>query len=113
MDAFRMKGKLGRLLGLPVPGLLRNHVALSIKPTSPMTSTNRLTVSGSFGGGGSGLAAPDCPYAQRPVLDFLCGIVALLTSVALFQPEMRFPGWLALLPVAGAVAVMLAGPRRR
>src|SRR4029077_20702579 len=39
------------------------------------------------------------------------GLAALLTSVALFTPEMRFPGWLALLPVVGAVAVMLAGPR--
>jgi peptidoglycan/LPS O-acetylase OafA/YrhL len=31
-------------------------------------------------------------------------------SVALFTAEMRFPGWLALLPVAGTVAVILAGP---
>ena len=40
----------------------------------------------------------------------LAGLAALLTSVALFTAEMRFPGWLALLPVAGAVAVILAGP---
>ena len=37
------------------------------------------------------------------------GLAALLTSVALFTPEMRFPGWPALLPVAGAAAIILAG----
>jgi peptidoglycan/LPS O-acetylase OafA/YrhL len=40
----------------------------------------------------------------------LAGLVALLTSVALFTPETRFPGWPALLPVAGAMAIILAGP---
>ena len=39
----------------------------------------------------------------------ISGLTALLTSMALFTPELRFPGWLALLPVAGAVAVILAG----
>ncbi len=34
----------------------------------------------------------------------------MLISVALFTSEMRFPGWLALLPVAGAVGIILAGP---
>ncbi len=38
------------------------------------------------------------------------GLAALMTSVTLFTPEMRFPGWLALLPVAGTVAILLAGP---
>jgi peptidoglycan/LPS O-acetylase OafA/YrhL len=40
----------------------------------------------------------------------LAGLGALLSSVALFTPEMRFPGWPALLPVAGAMGVILAGP---
>ena len=40
----------------------------------------------------------------------MTGLVALLASVTLFTPEMSFPGWLALLPVAGAVAIILAGP---
>src|SRR6478752_1102991 len=40
----------------------------------------------------------------------LAGLAALVTSAALFTAEMRFPGWLALLPVAGAAAVILAGP---
>ena len=39
----------------------------------------------------------------------LGGSAALLISAALFTPEFRFPGWLALLPVAGAVAIILAG----
>jgi peptidoglycan/LPS O-acetylase OafA/YrhL len=40
----------------------------------------------------------------------LVGLAALLASVALFTPEIRFPGWPALLPVAGAMAIILAGP---
>jgi hypothetical protein len=37
------------------------------------------------------------------------GAALLLISAALFTPELRFPGWLALLPVAGTVAIILAG----
>ncbi|SHN82325.1 acyltransferase family protein [Bradyrhizobium erythrophlei] len=40
----------------------------------------------------------------------LAGLVALLTSAAFFTPELRFPGWLAPLPVAGAAALIFAGP---
>ena len=40
----------------------------------------------------------------------LAGLAAILTSAIIFTPEMRFPGWLALLPVAGSVAIILAGP---
>jgi peptidoglycan/LPS O-acetylase OafA/YrhL len=35
----------------------------------------------------------------------LGGLAALLISAALFTPEFRFPGWLALVPVAGAIAI--------
>jgi peptidoglycan/LPS O-acetylase OafA/YrhL len=38
------------------------------------------------------------------------GFAALLGSVALFKAELRFPGWWALLPVGGALALMSAGP---
>lgn len=38
------------------------------------------------------------------------GLTALLTSVALFNAELRFPGWWALLPVIGASALIAAGP---
>ncbi len=40
----------------------------------------------------------------------LAGLAALVTSVALFTADLRFPGWPALLPVVGATAVILAGP---
>ena len=39
----------------------------------------------------------------------LAGIAAILVSARLFASDMRFPGWLALLPVAGSVAIILAG----
>jgi peptidoglycan/LPS O-acetylase OafA/YrhL len=41
----------------------------------------------------------------------LAGLAALLASAAMFTPGMRFPGWPALLPVAGAAAVILGGPQ--
>jgi peptidoglycan/LPS O-acetylase OafA/YrhL len=40
----------------------------------------------------------------------LVGLTAILTSALLFTPEMRFPGWWALIPVAGAAAIIAAGP---
>jgi peptidoglycan/LPS O-acetylase OafA/YrhL len=38
------------------------------------------------------------------------GVSAILIAVIAFTPEMRFPGWLAVLPVMGALAIILAGP---
>lgn len=38
------------------------------------------------------------------------GFAAILISAALFTPKMSFPGWLALIPVSGAMAVLAAGP---
>ena len=40
----------------------------------------------------------------------ILGLVALLGSFAFFAADMRFPGWLALLPVAGTTALIWAGP---
>ena len=39
----------------------------------------------------------------------MAGIAAILVSARLFASDMRFPGWLALLPVAASVAIILAG----
>jgi peptidoglycan/LPS O-acetylase OafA/YrhL len=38
------------------------------------------------------------------------GLAVLLVSAQFFSPEMRFPGWAALLPVVGAAALIFAGP---
>jgi len=38
------------------------------------------------------------------------GLLALLASIVAFTPDMRFPGWAALLPVSGSVAIIVAGP---
>jgi len=48
------------------------------------------------------------PYARSWIS--ATGFGALLVSVALFNAELRFPGWWALLPVSGALALMAAGP---
>jgi peptidoglycan/LPS O-acetylase OafA/YrhL len=108
--AFRMKAKMGRLLALLFLVSFAINVALSITNISddfylPVSRFWELLA-------GAGLAwrrqivlAPNV----RSWISF-AGLAALLTSVALFTAEMRFPGWLALLPVAGAAAVILAGP---
>jgi peptidoglycan/LPS O-acetylase OafA/YrhL len=108
--AFRMKGKVGRLLAVLFLASFAINVALSITNISddfylPVSRFWELLA-------GAGLA-----WRRRIVLTphvrswiSFAGLAALLTSVALFTPDIRFPGWPALLPVAGAVAVILAGP---
>jgi peptidoglycan/LPS O-acetylase OafA/YrhL len=107
---FRMKAKVGRLLVVLFLASFAINIVLSITDISddfylPVSRFWELLA-------GAGLA-----WQRRIVLTpnvrswiSFAGLGALLTSVALFTPQMRFPGWLALLPVAGAVAVMLAGP---
>jgi peptidoglycan/LPS O-acetylase OafA/YrhL len=106
---FRMKAKVGRLLVVLFLASFAINIVLSITDISddfylPVSRFWELLA-------GAGLA-----WQRRIVLTpnvrswiSFAGLGALLTSVALFTPQMRFPGWLALLPVAGAVAVMLAG----
>lgn len=38
------------------------------------------------------------------------GCAGLLAAVALFDPELQFPGWWALLPVGAALALIVSGP---
>lgn len=49
------------------------------------------------------------PIGARSWLSAL-GLLTLLLSTTLLSSSMRFPGWLALLPVAGAMSIILAGP---
>ena len=107
--AFWIKAKVGRLLAVLFVASFAINVAWSINNISddfylPVSRFWELLA-------GAGLAwRPQnalTPYVRSWIS--LAGLAALLTSVALFTPEMRFPGWPALLPVAGAVAVILAG----
>jgi peptidoglycan/LPS O-acetylase OafA/YrhL len=41
----------------------------------------------------------------------VAGLTVLLASALFFDRSLRFPGWWALLPVAGAVLLIAAGPR--
>jgi peptidoglycan/LPS O-acetylase OafA/YrhL len=40
----------------------------------------------------------------------VAGITAIFAAAAGFTPDMRFPGWLALLPALGTFIIILAGP---
>ncbi|MCK1460932.1 acyltransferase [Bradyrhizobium sp. 2] len=107
--AFKLKAAIGRLIvGLLVASFAVN-VALSLADTSsdfylPVSRFWELLA-------GAALAwRPDINLkgGLKHVIS-LAGMAAILVSARLFASEMRFPGWLALLPVAGSVAVILAG----
>jgi peptidoglycan/LPS O-acetylase OafA/YrhL len=108
--AFKIKAATGRLLALLFIASFAVNIALSVTSISgdfylPISRFWELLA-------GAGLAWRR-EIALTPSvrsLISLVGLAALLISVALFTPETRFPGWLALLPVAGAVAIILAGP---
>lgn len=108
--AFKLKVAIGRLIvGLLVASFAVN-VALSLTDTSsdfylPFSRFWELLA-------GAALAwRRDIPLnAGLKHVISLAGIVAILVSARFFTSDMRFPGWLALLPVAGSVAIVLAGP---
>jgi peptidoglycan/LPS O-acetylase OafA/YrhL len=108
--AFRMKARVGRMLAVLFLASFAINVALSI---TNISDDFYLPVSRFW----EFLAGAALAWRRRIVLTpnvrswiSFAGLAALLTSVALFTPEIRFPGWPALLPVAGAVAIILAGP---
>jgi peptidoglycan/LPS O-acetylase OafA/YrhL len=108
--AFKLKAAIGRLIvGLLVASFAVN-IALSLTDTSsdfylPVSRFWELLV-------GAALAwRPDINLkAGLKHVISLAGMAAILMSASLFTSEMSFPGWLALLPVAGSAAVILAGP---
>jgi peptidoglycan/LPS O-acetylase OafA/YrhL len=108
--AFRMKARVGRLLTLLFLVSFAINVVLSI---TNISADFYLSISRFW----QLLAGAGLAYRREIVLTpnvrswiSLAGLAALLASAAMFTPGMRFPGWPALLPVAGAVAVILGGP---
>jgi peptidoglycan/LPS O-acetylase OafA/YrhL len=108
--AFRMKAKMGLLLALLFLASFAINIALS---NINILDDFYLPVSRFWELlAGAALAWWRQVRLTRIVRSWisLAGLGALLISVALFTPDIRFPGWAALLPVAGAAAVILAGP---
>lgn len=108
--AFRMKAKMGRLLAVLFLASFAINIALSITDIAddfylPVSRFWELMA-------GAGLAWRSQIVLTPNVRSWISfvGLAALLTSAALFTPGIPFPGWPALLPVAGAAAVILAGP---
>ncbi len=108
--AFRIKAPIGKLLFALFLLSFATNIALSINSISadfylPFSRFWELLA-------GAALAwRREIPLSAkaRSWLSW-AGLAALLTSVALFTAKMPFPGWPALLPVAGAMAVLAAGP---
>jgi peptidoglycan/LPS O-acetylase OafA/YrhL len=108
--AFQTKAAIGRLLALLFLGSFAINIALSVTNISddfylPIPRFWELLA-------GAGIAwRPELALAPkvRSWISFL-GLIALAASVALLTIETRFPGWAALVPVGGAVALILAGP---
>jgi peptidoglycan/LPS O-acetylase OafA/YrhL len=112
--AFRIKAGVGRLMAVLFAASFAANIVLSNTNIAddfylPVSRFWELLA-------GAGLAWRRHQLVLRPETRSLiswAGLAALLVSVALFSPEMRFPGWPALLPVAGAAAIILAGPEAR
>jgi len=107
--AFQMKARVGRLLAVLFLASFAINIALSITDISddfylPVSRFWELLA-------GAGLALRRQIVLTPNVRSWIsvAGLGALLTSAAMFTTELRFPGWPALLPMAGAVAVILAG----
>jgi len=65
-----------------------------------------------FGAGAlAAMVAPALARLPRPLLSLggWAGLAGLVASVLLFTSASPFPGWLALLPVSAALAVLIAG----
>lgn len=108
--AFKLKAAIGRLIAVLFVASFAVNVALSLTDASsdfylPVSRFWELLA-------GAALAwRPDINLkAGLKHIISLVGMVAILLSAMLFSSEMRFPGWLALLPVFGSVAIILAGP---
>jgi peptidoglycan/LPS O-acetylase OafA/YrhL len=107
---FRMKAKVGRLLAVLFLTSFAINIALSINNIAdgfylPISRFWELLA-------GAALALPRPIFLTSKARSWIsiAGLAALLASLVLLSPNLRFPGWLALLPVAGAGAVVLAGP---
>jgi peptidoglycan/LPS O-acetylase OafA/YrhL len=109
--AFRMKVPFGRLLvGLFLASFATN-IALSKNNISadfylPMSRFWELLA-------GAALAWRQDIEITTKLRSWIsaAGLAALLISTTLLKSDMRFPGWPALLPVVGAMASILAGPK--
>ncbi len=108
--AFRMKVKMGRLLAMFFVASFAINISLFL---TNIADDFYLPVSRfwEFLAGAALVWRTQIAFARnvRSWISF-AGLAAVLTSVALFTPETRFPGWSALLPVAGTMAVIFAGP---
>ncbi len=108
--AFAMNAAIGRLLAVLFLGSFAINVALSLTSISgdfylPVSRFWELLAGALLAWRGEITLAPNV----RSWISF-AGFAALLASVMLFTPAIRFPGWAALLPVTGAMAIMVAGP---
>jgi peptidoglycan/LPS O-acetylase OafA/YrhL len=108
--AFRTKAKVGLILAMLFMVSFGINVVLSTTNVSddfylPISRFWELMAGAALAWLGQAAVAPNV----RSLIAY-AGVAALLTSVALFTPEIRFPGWVASLPVAGAAAVIFAGP---
>lgn len=108
--AFRSKLRIGWLIAALLTASFAANITLSDTDLSsafylPMPRFWELLA-------GAALAHRGNLLLDRRVRQFLSiiGCAAIVISAIAFTPEMRFPGWLAALPVAGAAAVIAAGP---
>ncbi|MBI3700170.1 MAG: acyltransferase [Afipia sp.] len=107
---FRINAPVGRLLALLFVLSFAINIALSVSNLSadfysPFSRFWELLAGAALAWRGDIALKPNA----RSWIS-IAGLAALVASVALFSADMHFPGWPALLPVAGAAAIIVAGP---
>lgn len=108
--AFRIKASVRLLLGIVFLGSFLANILLS---TISIPADFYLPVSRFWELlAGAGLAWRHHFHLQQSIRCWISvtGAAAVLISVTMFTTGTNFPGWSALLPVAGATALILAGP---
>ncbi|CAN5193521.1 hypothetical protein BH10PSE11_BH10PSE11_08390 [soil metagenome] len=109
--AFRIKIPTGKLLVILFGVSFALNISLSMTMPSaafylPFTRFWELLAGAALAWWGQTKTTPIAHSALS-----LAGLTALLTSISIFNSETSFPSWPALLPVAGSMALIFAGPQ--
>ena len=104
---------LGFMIAVALGSFALNAAIAASNPAmdfySPLTRLWELAVGALLAYRQAGQAVSAGSARQRSCLS-VAGLALILGGAVLFNPQMNFPGWLALAPVGGAMLLIAAGP---